>query len=187
LKTKTGKKHIIELIFPVFYDIIFIVSKGGICMNEVSLTAEKLKALFEENRLRKYNLTYVFRFLEENIYECIINPSFDVVNYMEFIKAFDDCLNILKPNAKEVLIEKYGLISGVPKTAVEISLNNKLSANGVSTSVRNSIILLKNSGKVVKLRRFFNFQKKQSKNQKEENIAFVLSVLKQLDGGDGND
>lgn|GEM_PF-3839397 len=156
-------------------------------MNEVSLTAEKLKALFEENRLRKYNLTYVFRFLEENIYECIINPSFDVVNYMEFIKAFDDCLNILKPNAKEVLIEKYGLISGVPKTAVEISLNNKLSANGVSTSVRNSIILLKNSGKVVKLRRFFNFQKKQSKNQKEENIAFVLSVLKQLDGGDGND
>ena len=180
MKTKTGKKHIIELFFPVFYDIIFTVSEGGICMNEVSLTAEKLKALFEENRLRKYNLTYVFRFLEENIYECIINPSFDVVNYMEFIKAFDDCLNILKPNAKEILIEKYGLISGVPKTAVEISLNNKLSTNGVSTSVRNSIISLKNNGKVVKLRRFFNFQKKQSKNQKEENIAFVLNVLKEL-------
>ena len=156
-------------------------------MKDSNITAEQLKNLFEENRLRKYNLTFVFRFLEENIYECIISPAFDIKDFMEFVKAFDDCLNILKPNAKSVLIEKYGLIDGVPKTAVEISLNNKLTTNGVSTSVRNSILSLRDSGKVVKLRRFFNFQKKQSKDQKKENIDFVLSVLKELDGGDSND
>lgn len=153
--------------------------------------AEMIRKFFEETRLRKYNIKVIIRFLEENIYETFITPKFDIVNdYKEFSKDFDNCLNDLSSNAKEILIKKYGMVDGVSKTAAEIAFNNKLSIDGVSTSVRNSIFYLKNSNKIDNLKKYFIMQDFDidDEEKKLETIKYILELAKQLEGnGENND
>ena len=153
--------------------------------------AEMIRKFFEETRLRKYNIKVIIRFLEENIYESFITPKFDIVNdYKEFSKDFDNCLNDLSSNAKEILIKKYGMLDGVSKTAAEIAFNNKLSIDGVSTSVRNSIFYLKNSNKIDNLKKYFIMQDFDidDEEKKLETIKYILELAKQLESnGENND
>ncbi len=153
------------------------------------INAENLKKFFEATRIRKYNVKVIIRFLEENIYETFITPKFDIIKeYQDFSTDFDNALNELKSNAKDILIKKYGLIDGVTRTASEIAFNNKLTTDGVSTSVRNSLIYLKKSKKIEELKKYFIIDAQSEKaDQKIENIKYVLEIAKKLDRGDKDD
>lgn len=150
-------------------------------MNNQGMTPADIRAFFEKTRLRKYNLTFIFRFLETYIYDNLMTPNFDTNDYMDFSKDFDECLNILKPNAKQIIIDKFGLIDGVVKSASEVALNNKLTSDGVNSSVYNSINYLKQSGGIIKLRRYFDFRQKQTSEKQQQDIDFVLQVMKELE------
>lgn len=154
------------------------------------INAETLRKFFEETRIRKYNVKIIIRFLEENIYETFITPNFDIINdYQQFSTDFDNALNDLNSNAKDILIKKYGLIDGVVKTAAEISFSNKLTTDGVGTSVRNSIIYLKSSKKIEELKKYFTLADKTISNDKKmENIKYILDFAKKLENeGDKSD
>ena len=153
------------------------------------LNAENLKKFFEATRIRKYNVKIIIRFLEENIYETFITPNFDIIKeYKDFSTDFDNALNELSSNAKDILIKKYGLVDGVPKTASEIAFNNKLTTDGVSTSVRNSLIYLKKSSKIEDLKKYFIIDDKNDNSYKKiENIKYVLDIAKKLEGDNIND
>ena len=75
-----------------------------------------LKKHFERNDLKKklnqYNINSVCRFLEE-IYGKVLVSNINDLN--QFIDDFNNCLDLLKPKARELLINKYGLRDGVKK------------------------------------------------------------------------
>ncbi len=152
------------------------------------MTIDRIKKFFEESRIRKYNNKLIIRFLEDNIYETFITPKFDIINdYKDFNTDFDNCLNDLSKNAKDILIQKYGMIDGKPKTASEISFNNKLSTDGVGTSVRNSILFLKKSKKIEELKKYFIIHKSYNEEARLENIKYIIEFAKQLEGDNKND
>lgn len=153
------------------------------------MNADALKKFFEATRIRKYNVKVIIRFLEENIYETFITPNFDIINdYQNFSTDFDNALNDLKSNAKDILIKKYGLIDGVVRTASDIAFTNKLTADGVGTSVRNSIIYLKSSKKIEDLKKYFVIDDQNDNDKMMDNIKFILDFAKKIEGdGERND
>lgn len=153
------------------------------------MNADELRKFFEATRIRKYNVKVIIRFLEENIYETFITPNFDIINeYQDFSTDFDNALNDLKSNAKDILIKKYGLIDGVVRTASDIAFTNKLTTDGVGTSVRNSILYLKSSKKIADLKKYFTIDEQNNDDKMMENIKFILELAKKIEGdGEKND
>lgn len=141
-------------------------------------TIEMLKKHFERNDLKKklnqYNINSVCRFLEE-IYGKVLVSNINDLN--QFIDDFNNCLDLLKPKARELLINKYGLRDGVKKTASELSITSDLSTAGIGTSVYNSMNILRESERIDNLRKYFVMQDDSNEEKDKEDIEFVLSLL----------
>lgn len=153
---------------------------------KITITAEMLRKHFDQTRQRKYDLPRVFVFLEENIFKnYYITPNFDINDYKPFSRDFDLLLNTLPVSSRNLIIEKYGLHGGEPVSYSDLAFRNNCGVSKIVADVRRSVSkLLPQTYYIDRLRNYFNFTSKNISNKtKEENIAFILSVVKELEQG----
>lgn len=158
--------------------------------NENMITAEMLKKHFDQTRQRRYDLPRIFNFLEENIFKnYYITPNFDINDYRNFSRDFDMLLNTLPVSNRNLIIEKYGLYGDEPASYSDLAFRNNCGMSKMVADVRRSVArLLPQTFYVDRLKKYFNFKSKNlPKETKQENISFILSVMKDLEQEDKND
>ena len=84
-----------------------------------------------------------------------------------------------------MIIEKYGLHGVEPVSYSDLAFRNNCGVSKIVADVRRSVSkLLPQTYYIDRLRNYFNFTSKNISNKtKEENIAFILSVVKELEQG----
>lgn len=155
--------------------------------NENRITAEMIKKYFDQTRQRRYDLPRIFVFLEENIFKnYYITPNFDINDYKNFSRDFDLLLNTLPVSNRNLIIDKYGLYGGEPISYSDLAYRNNCGVNKMVADVRRSVAkLLPQTFYVDRLRNYFNFKSKHMPSEtKQENISFILSVMKDLEQED---
>lgn len=122
-----------------------------------------------------YNFIKSIRLIED-VFGNNVMRNFDEMRNQEFLKRLNNSLDTLKQPAKDILIARYGLITGENMTLQEVANIQNVTRERIRQSVERSLEKLRSKKHSKILRTYFTFEGN-SKEKDMNDIEFVMSLL----------